>query len=1150
MSLNRGIFQSKMAENKFIHLRLHSAYSLAEGAVPVKKIPAICERLNMPAVAITDTNALFGAPQFSSLCKKAGIQPIIGITISFNHHIGVDPKTIRAEQLSEIALYAQSETGFQNLSKLITDAYLREGDSHLGAYVNFDELAAAAQGIICLSGGVKGPIADAVLNNQDQLAADFADRFLSIFADRFYIELQRHGLENEIKAEPALLDIAYAKNIPIVATNNVFFESPDAYEAHDALLCIASGTKIIDPNRRRETPQHYFKSADEMCELFADLPEALENTINIARRCAYVIPSRPPLLPKFAPDFEQECQMLRDNTFAGLELRLDAEKIADEAERQTYRDQAEFELSVIIRMKFPGYFLIVADYVAWCKSNDVWVGPGRGSGAGSVVSWALKITEVNPFKYRLLFERFLNPDRVSMPDFDIDFDPDGIERVIEYMQNKYKFDHVSRIITFGSLKAKGTLRDVARVMGLSYAKADKLSKLIDVMEKDSLPAIVAKTPQMREMIDDSAELAKVVDIASQLEGLYRHAGVHAAGVIVGDRPLVELAPLYKDPANGIPATQYDLKFVEDVGLIKFDFLGLSTLTILKYAVNLIKRNHGADVDVGAIPLDDEKTFKLYQDAKMAGVFQLESQGMRNVLRQMRPTIFEEIVAVIALYRPGPMGNIPSFIERKHGREKIIYPHEKAEDFLKETYGILVYQEQIMEASKKLAGFTPGEADTLRKAMGKKLRDVMDSMRGKFIKGCVDVSGMSEDDSTNLWNLFVRFAEYGFNKSHSVCYAVITNQCAYLKAHYPAEFIAASMSHNLNNADKLSMFIDDAVSNFGLKIIAPDINESETLFITRGRNIVFALAALKGVGVAASDAIVSARGAQPFRNITDWAKRCEGLLNKRIMEAFIKAGAFDKIEKNRAKLYMNMDRIVEYGAKSKNAGMSLFDSPDLDDVAEDRLAKQMDEAAPWTFGEKLAGEYAMLGFYVSAHPLDQFKGILAKSGNVKSSAKVQNLGDRENIMLPMFVESARLRTTKTGKPMLIVKGSDLDGNVEAVSFGNNLDQLYNILDSNKLVMLFARTSVRDERVSIMVDRVVPLADWIAAEVSSVALEIFEDSALADLQTILGALQPGLVKIKLSINSGGKITTIILKNTYRLAADSLESLARLSPKMELA
>ncbi|MDR0319820.1 MAG: DNA polymerase III subunit alpha [Rickettsiales bacterium] len=1139
-----------MADNKFIHLRLHSAYSLAEGAIPVKKIPGIAKRLGMPSVAITDTNALFGAPQFSKVCRTEGIQPIIGATISFNQHDTAQPATLRASQLSEIALLAQSEEGFKNLSKLITDAYLRDGNAHLGPYITFSELAAASEGLICLSGGAKGPVAHAILNNQDNLAREFASRFSDILPTRFYIELQRHGLESEIKSEPELLNIAYEKNIPIVATNNIFFETPDAFEAQDALLCIAAGTKIIDPDRRRETPEHYFKSAEQMREIFSDLPEAIANTVNIAKRCAYVIPQRPPLLPKFAPDFEQECAMLRDKTMLGLAAHLDTEGITDEATRKTYFDQAEFELSVIVRMKFPGYFLIVADYVSWCKDNDVWVGPGRGSGAGSVVSWALGITAVNPFKYRLLFERFLNPDRISMPDFDIDFDPDGIERVIEYMQKKYNYEQVSRIITFGSLKAKGTIRDVARVMGLSYAKADKLAKLIDMMEKDPLPKIIAKTPQMQEMIAGSEELAKVVDIASQLEGLYRHAGVHAAGVIVGDRPLVELAPLYKDPSNGIPATQYDMGIVEDIGLIKFDFLGLSTLTILKYAARLIKDNHGVLIDVDNIPLDDEKTFRLFQEAKTAGVFQLESQGMRNALRQMRPTAFEEIVAVIALYRPGPMANIPDFIERKHGRQPIHYPHPKTEEFLKETYGILVYQEQIMEASKRLAGFTPGEADGLRKAMGKKLKDLMESIRPKFTSGCVKVSNMSESEAVEIWNLFAKFAEYGFNKSHSVCYGVISNQCAYLKANYPAEFIAASMSHNRDNADKLSMFIDDATANFGLKIAQPDINSSDALFTTRGRSIVFALAALKGVGVAAAEQIANERKANgPFKNLTDFAKRTEGMLNKRVLEAFVKSGALDSLDANRAKLFQNMDRIIGYAAGAKAAGISLFDAAGSDDVIDNKLSKQLDDAAPWSFGDKLAGEYAMLGFYISAHPLDQYKNLFAKSGMVKSSSKIQSLPDRTNIMVPMFVENAKIRMTKAGKKMLVVKGSDLDGNVEAVSFGNDINKIFNNISDGSLVMINARTSVRDERVSIIIDNAIPLAEWVAGEVSGASIEIHDENSARDLHTMLDALRPGISKIKISVHSGGKITTITLPKTYRLTPAALESMARLSPKMEL-
>ncbi len=1137
---------------RFVHLRLHSAYSLSEGAIFVKKIPDLCQKMGMPAIAITDTNALFGAPLFSVECKKNKIQPIIGITISFNQHDVSVTNNLRQNQLSKIVLLTMNEDGFQNLSKLITDAYLRIDNLHLGPYITFDELATNNSGLICLSGGVNGPIGMALLNNQPDLARDFSKRFADMFSDRFYMEIQRHATDDEIKTESDFLDLAYDLNIPVVATNDVYFPNVDAFEAHDALLCIAAGTKVIDPDRRRETPEHYFKSVDEMCELFSDLPEAINNTVNIAKRCTYVVPNRPPLLPKFAESFDREIEILREKTMTGLIGRLNAEKIPQD-ERQQYFDQAEFELSVIIRMKFPGYFLIVADFIQWSKDNDILVGPGRGSGAGSVVAWSLNITNVNPLRYGLLFERFLNPDRISMPDFDIDFDPDGRDRVVDYVQKKYGTDRVSQIITFGSLLSRGTIRDVGRVFGMPYGKMDRLAKLIPSGPgAPGLRDAIDQSIDIQEMLDADSDLKKVAEISTQLEGLFRHAGVHAAGVIIGDRPLVELAPLYKDPSNELPATQYDLKFVEDVGLIKFDFLGLKTLSVIKKACSLIAESRGIKIDIDKIPLDDSETFKLLKFGKTVGVFQLESSGMRQVLAQMQPTLFEEIVAVVALYRPGPMASIPDYIERKHGRSKVEYVHPLAEPALKETYGVIVYQEQVMEISKRLAGFTPGMADTLRKAMGKKIKAVMDDLRVKFVEGCQTNSGMTETDSNHLYDVFVKFAEYAFNKSHSVCYAVISMQTAYLKANFPAEFFAASMSYDLADSDKLALFIDDATSNFRLEIVAPDINKSGARFRVRDNKILYALAAIKGIGVSAVIPIVRERDENgSFKNITDFATRCSGMLNKRVLEALIKAGAMDSLCRDRALLYQNMDAIIGFADKNKSKcgkQISLFEMTDADDVGDDRLMLNLPRTTPWTFGERLKHEHSVLGFYISAHPLDQYRELMDRDG-LACSTMLKQKADGSIVRIAMCVDNVNKRTTRAGKPMVIVTGSDHVGSIDAVAFGFSVDTVYKTATSESAIVLTAKVSQRDDSTSLMVNAIQPLSEWVASSAHKIVLDVHNQNALADLKMVLDNLPSGLTKIHMNLYSNGKVTSIILPRSVQLDGASILKLNELVTRVSI-
>ena len=1132
---------------QFIHLRTHSRFSVGASTITIKGIPKLCAAADMFACALTDTNLMSGCAEFSDVMPKNKLQPIIGIEITLNQH-AADPKILRANTLSKIVLLAQNHEGYLNLCELNRIMYMRADNHHLGPYVTFDELATHSNGLICMSGAHTGPIGMAVLNAQENQAKIYAKQLLEIFGDRFYVEIQRHGLENEIKTEPAFLEIARDLNIPIVATNDVCFASDADYEPADALGCVLGQTKVIDPERPRKSSEQYFKSAEQMWEIFSDLPEACENTVVIAKRCGFMVNvHEKPLLPRFGDDLETECQMLRDNTMRGLKRRLEQHNITDTA---PYYEQAEFELGVIIGMGFPGYFLIVADYIEWCRHNDVLTGPGRGSGAGSIVAWALGITNVNPLKYGLLFERFLNPDRISMPDFDVDFEPTGIERVLAYVCDKYGHDSVCRIITFGSLQARGAIRDIGRVYGLPYSKSDRLSKLIP-QDAKTLKEAVDVSSEIQDILNQDEDMNKVVTVAEELEGSLRNLGQHACGVVIGDRPTTKIAPVYRDPANPLPSCQYDGKYLEKSGLIKFDFLGLETLVVLKYATRLIQQTRGINIDLDQIPTDDEKTMKLWQQGLTEGIFQFDAPFVQQTLRKMHPTSFLEISALNALNRPGPIAFIPQFIARMHGEEDIEYVHPKAEPILKETYGIIVYQEQVMQLVRALAGFTRGQSDNVRKAMGKKIIAMLDELEGLFYEGCEKEGTLDRATAKDLWEKFKDFAKYAFNKSHAIAYSIVANQCAYLKANYTPEFLAASMSSNLNDTDQLAIFVDDAKTNFNIEIVPPDINQSESLFTVRDGKIIYGLAAIKGVGTAATDLIVAERNANgKFKNLTDFAKRCAPFMNKRILEAFAKVGVLDSLEANRAAIYMNADAILLYAAKSKESAsaLSLFANTVEDDVAEDRLHKNLPKTTPWTFNQKLENELSALGFYISAHPLDQYKHLIARAG-LATSATLESLGDRKTVQIAVTVNSFGRRRTKTGKEMITINASDSYGNIDAVAFGNSAIEFAQILSTETVVILNGKTSVRDDRVSIFVDSIVPLAQWVAKIARKITMDIWDKNALADVKKAIMALAPGHTRVVLNLHGADKVATMALPGGVELGATTAADLAGLGIKVEV-
>ena len=910
-----------MAHAGFVHLRLHTAYSLSEGAIRTKDLAARAAELGMPAAAMTDTNNLFGAMEFGPAMAGAGVQPIMGCQLAVQY--GLDSRapagTVRP-LIAPMVLLAQNEQGYANLTALISSAFLDSDPQH-ATHLPEGGFEGRTEGIIALTGGAAGPLGRLIADGEQERARRWLEEMQALFGDRLYMEFYRHGEAEEDRVEGPMLDLAYDLDIPLVATNDCYFLDQAMYEAHDALICVAESAYVAQDERRKLTPEHRFKSADEMKALFADLPEAVANTLVIARRCGFAAPKRGPILPRFETgEGRSEADELRKMAEDGLTERLAfMRERGMSPDEQEYRDRLDLELGIIIQMDFPGYFLIVADFIQWTKAEGIPVGPGRGSGAGSLVAYALTITDLDPIRYGLLFERFLNPERVSMPDFDIDFCQDRRDEVIGYVQDKYGHDRVAQIITFGKLQARAVLRDVGRVLQMPYGQVDRISKLVpnNPANPVTLAEALKSEPRLSHEYHEEPAVRHLVDLALQLEGLYRHASTHAAGVVIGDRPLQELVPLYRDPKSDMPVTQFSMKYVESAGLVKFDFLGLKTLTVLDRAVDFVRQGGRPDFQLSDIPEGDELTFEMLGRGETVGVFQLESSGMRDVLRQMKPDKFEDIIAIVALYRPGPMDNIPTYISTKHGHEKASYPHPLLQPILEETYGIPVYQEQVMQMAQVLSGYSLGEADLLRRAMGKKIKEEMDAQRARFVEGAKD-NDVGPDQANQIFDLIGKFAGYGFNKSHAAAYALIAWQTAWLKANYPAEFLAASMTLDMGNTDKLDVFKRE-MKRLRIPLLPPDVNHSRVAFnVERGSDnavvgIRYALAAVKNVGREAMASIVAAREeGGTFADLFDFAVRTAGGgLNKRQLENLTRAGALDGLDANRRRVMASLDILGRY-----------------------------------------------------------------------------------------------------------------------------------------------------------------------------------------------------------------------------------------------
>ena len=1112
------------ADPGFVHLHVHSAYSLLEGAMTIGKLADFAKADKQPALALTDTDNMFGALEFSEKLASSGIQPIVGCALALDFGDETrDPRQInRVRALPRVVLIAAREEGYRSLIRLNSRAFL-ETPSNEKPHLKLDWLQGQVDGLIALTGGPCGPLDTAIAAGQTELASARCDMLHKLFGDRLYVELQRHGTAAERATEPVLLELAYAKEIALVATNEPFFARREDYEAHDALICIAEGRIVADTERRQLTSEHYFKSRAEMAALFSDLPEALASTVEIAQRCAFRPQTHHPILPRFSVGdcTVDEAEELRVRAEAGLERRIAAHGMAPNRTIEEYRERLAFELKVIAGMKYPGYFLIVSDFIQWAKEQGIPVGPGRGSGAGSLASYALTITDLDPLRFDLLFERFLNPERVSMPDFDIDFCQDRRDEVIRYVQNRYGREQVAQIITFGTLQARGVLRDVGRVLEMPYGHVDKLCKLVP--QNPAAPVTLAKAiegePRLQAERDSDPRVKRAFDIALKLEGLYRHASTHAAGIVIGDRPLSELVPLYRDPKSDMPVTQFNMKWVEAAGLVKFDFLGLKTLTVLQTAVKLLNQRD-VELDLSAIPLDDKKTYDLLARAEAVGIFQLESQGMRRALLDMRPDRFEDIIALVALYRPGPMANIPTYCARKHNMEKPEYIHPKLEPVLRETYGVIVYQEQVMQAAQILAGYTLGQADLLRRAMGKKIRSEMAAQRKDFVKGATE-RDIDRSHADAIFDLLERFAEYGFNKSHAAAYALVAYQTAYMKANYPVEFLAASMTLDMGNTDKLSEFRAEA-NRLGIKVEPPSVNRSGAAFDVEGNTIHYALAALKGVGAQAVESIVAARGARPFADLADFARRINPrAVNKRVLESLASAGAFDQIEPSRARAHAAVDAMMsEAQRQHETVTTGALEFSFGGGANKEQL--RIPAAEPWLPADKLRREYEAIGFFLSGHPLDDYTELMTKlklqswaefSRSIKSGASAGRVA--------ATVVSRTERRTKTGNKMGIIGLSDPSGHYEAILFAEGLQQFRDQLEPGRAVLLFLSAEAQGDEGRARIQSAEPL-DQAAAKLQK-GLRVFlrDPAPIEPVAKRLEGKGDGEVSIVLQLGGGAEV-----------------------------
>ncbi|HYI49850.1 MAG TPA: DNA polymerase III subunit alpha [Allosphingosinicella sp.] len=1151
----------------YVPLRLFSCYTMLEGAMEPKAIAKQAKRLDFPAAALTDRNGLYAVMPYSDACIAEGVQPIVGTLLGVARPGAPEGKPPLIDWLP---LYAQDEAGYGNLCALVSAAHLGRPVEEQ-AHVPFAALEGRTEGLIALTGGGEGALARLIAEGQGAAADDMLARLAALFPGRLYIELSRRGDAAESAAEAALIDMAYAGDMPLVATNPASYAEAHFHEAHDAMLCIAQSSQIARDDRIGSSPEAWMKPAAEMRALFADLPEAIENTSVIARRCAFAAPQRKPILPRTAGDVEEEAEQLRRDARIGLAERLSLYEDLAQADRQAYADRLEFELDVIAGMGFPGYFLIVADFIKWAKEQGIPVGPGRGSGAGSVVAWSLTITDLDPIRLGLLFERFLNPERVSMPDFDIDFCETRRGEVIRYVQERWGADRVAQIITFGKLKARAVLKDTGRVLQMPYGQVDRLAKLIPNHPTDpwTLERALNGVSELAADYKDDRDVRRLFDLAMKLEGLPRHASTHAAGVVIGDRPLDQLVPLYRDPRSDMPVTQFDMKYVEAAGLVKFDFLGLKTLSVLRKAVEMLAMRD-IHVDLDRIPWDDPQVYAFLQRGETVGVFQLESEGMRRTLAAVKPDNFGDIVALVSLYRPGPMDNIPMFGARKNGREPIEFPHPLLEEVLKETYGIFVYQEQVMEAAKVLAGFTLGEADLLRRAMGKKIKSEMDAQRQGFVEGCQRVNSIPPAKANELFDLIDKFAGYGFNKSHAAGYALIAYQTAWLKAHHPVEFYAASMCFDMAQTDKLAIFADD-MRRIGVPCLPPAINASEAEFSVEAVSSVpakagtqpgllpsqeqewavrYALGALKGVGGKAMEQLVDERRAGgPFASLDDFAARIDPrLLNRRQIESLAGGGAFDGLVE-RWQASQAAETILAAAASAADARTSgqggLFGEGPANVVP-----IRMPTGESWSLAQRMAAEKESFGFYFSAHPVDNYRHLAeahgAKSFATLGAAPASSEGGRVPATMAGLVEEVRWRTSARGRRYMMATLSDSSGQFEATVFDDQVaEKVAGAAKAGGCALLNVELDRRpgEETPRVTIRSLQPFETLAKRSRLQIAVEVEDEAAVRRLAAEVAGEHGGSGVLRLNAPWGKGAADLVLGRDFLLDAELAERLRRL-------
>lgn len=1064
----------------FVHLHVHSEYSLLDGACKVEELAQRTAELGMDAVAITDHGVMYGVIDFYKACRAAGVKPIIGCEVYVAPRRRFDREPKVDDENWHLVLLAEDEEGYKNLVRLVSLASV-EG-FYYKPRVDKELLAAHKKGLIALTACLGGEIPSLILRGEHSRLQQSIGDYLDIFGrDHFFFELQDHGIEDQARVNAELIRLGRGMGIGLVATNDVHYLNEGDGEAHDVLICIQTQKTIFDQNRLRyPAGRFYLKSPQEMERLFGHVPEALRNTVEIANRCRVEFEFGRVRLPEYAlPEGYDAASYLRKLCYERLPRRYSGEELQ---EGSPVRERLEYELGVIERMGYPGYFLIVQDFIEYARSRGIAVGPGRGSAAGSLVAYVLGITNIDPLRYNLLFERFLNPERVSMPDMDIDFDDRRRGEVIEYVVNKYGADRVAQIITFGRMLARAVLRDVGRALGMPYGEVDKIAKLVPAALGMTLDKALEESPELAQAYRQSPEVRRLVDLARRLEGLPRHASVHAAGVVIAAFPLMDHVPLQVMNEGNI-VTQFPMNILEELGLLKFDFLGLRTLSMIERAVELVAQTTGDAVEPYALPLNDPETYELLGEGHTAGVFQLESEGMREMLRDLRPTCLEDIIAAVALYRPGPMENIPEFIRSKH-EGGVTFPHPSLEPILKETYGIMVYQEQIMQVASAMAGFTLGQADILRRAVGKKKRDVLDAQREVFVKGCVE-QGHPEDLAHELYDLIVKFANYGFNKSHAAAYGYLSYVTAYLKARYPVQFMAALLSSVSDSTDKVAEYVAEC-RRMGIRVLPPDVNESGADFSVVQGDIRFGLTAVKNVGAGAVESIIQARKDGSFRSLWDFLCRVDlKQVNKRALESLIKAGALDSLGVSRARLLAGLEgvmaRVQEYTQSRLTSQVSLFDALGGAGAAGGEWpgatalpAVPLPDVEDPPRREILMMEKEVLGLYLTGHPLEGCEPLLARSG----AATIASLADRTEgtkVAIAGMVTSSRLTVTKNGEQMAFIAVEDLTGRVEVVVFPRLLAQCRRLVVEDQLVRVAGRVSWRDETVTLIADEVEPLSE---------------------------------------------------------------------------